>query len=148
MAGKKKSKATRKRATSRRPLRPQSRTSAKSPTFVKLALTPQLKKLGALLSADAAPSAALILEIDGKMKDGDLYIVKVDGIKVAMVNDHGSTTVSPGGHWLTLDLIGDVGATATAVATVNGKQVAACACTVTEGSNPPRHADCADDFTI
>jgi hypothetical protein len=121
--------------------------SKKVPTFVKLALTPQVAKLGAVLSGNTAPSAQTLVQVQGNMNGGDLYIVKIDGIKVGMSNDHGSKPVSAGDHWLTTDLVGDVGATVTVIATVNGAQVAACTCAVVDGSNPPRHADCADDFT-
>lgn len=121
----------------------------KSPTYIKLAVTPQLRKLGQQLAGGAGPPAALtVLDIEGDMTSGDLYVVKVDGIKVAMTNDHGTKAVAPGDHWLTTDLVGDVGSTVSVTAKVSGAQVAGCTCTVVEGSNPPRHADCADDFTV
>lgn len=72
------------------------------------------------------------------MTSGDLYVVKIDRIKVPMTNDRGSMTVSAGGHWLTTDLVGDPGSTVTVTATANGNQVAACTCTVTDGSKPHR----------
>ena len=121
----------------------------KSPTYIKLAVTPQLRSLGQQLAGGVGPPAAsVLLSVDGNMTSGDLYIVKVDGIKVAMTNDHGTKTVAPGDHWLTTDLVGEVGSTVAVTAKVSGAQVAACTCTVVEGSNPPRHADCADDFTV
>jgi hypothetical protein len=126
-----------------------SRSAAKGTPFRKVAVTPQLAKLGAALaSGNAVAATQIAVEVAGNMSGGDLYIVKIDGIKVGMTNDRGSKTVSPGDHWLTTDLVGDVGSTVTVTATVDEKQVAACTCAVVNGSNPPRHADCADDFTV
>jgi hypothetical protein len=121
--------------------------AAKKPAFVKLALTPQLAKLGASLTGSPVTLPQSTVDVAGSMTGGDLYIVKIDGIKVPMTNDKGSKPVAAGDHWLTTDLVGDPGATVTVTATVNGSQLAACTCTVLKTSKPPRHADCADDFT-